>query len=526
MSLKSSLWRYLGLLAVAALAVGVFAGPASAKKLSAKQRAHIRAHLRKQIHKNPGVIRRKSFVKRASLVNFTLPVTIKLRGANTNSNPNRATVDLGASLGQREIDLGGSLAAEIQFHDSYDGGALGNVDLALRPSSTKQLTSTSLPLLWNTDVSNGQDGGANPLKNWDAGLATNNALAGGCNDWLSTNSNMPWDPNNLSAADPLAGSPGVPVFATTGAFANEFVPVNPGADAIDNLVASRVPGLNNLGGNPNPFPYSASSAPITAAPSVQDAVLRTAPLTLGIANEGTEVDQSTGSGPNGSQNIVIGKSGGQANLFGNIPGKSYGIDVTVSLATQIQSILRAVDVDSQHVVQTLSWPAALFNCKQAYTGSVQNYIPGVRLKGSLKISPAIMPGTGDLRIAKASLSSLSEPVPTHIALAACLSPYSVLDQAQNNSDSTPQTVPSTPGVIASSALPTNTSASRTDLSDAGTCDSSQTQLIRDANFAGLDNASSANGYSSFATSSDGSKVSVAGDITVNDIEADVIIGDR
>src|SRR5881397_2152085 len=75
-SLRSSLWRYLGLLAVAALAVGVFAGPASAKKMSAKQRVAVRAQLRKQIKKNPAVINRKSFVKRASLVNFKLPVTL------------------------------------------------------------------------------------------------------------------------------------------------------------------------------------------------------------------------------------------------------------------------------------------------------------------------------------------------------------------------------------------------------------------------------------------------------------------
>src|SRR6476469_1363291 len=75
-SLRSSLWRYLGLLAVAALAVGVLAGPASAKKMSAKQRAAVRAQLRKEVKKNPGVINRKSFIKRASLVNFVLPVTI------------------------------------------------------------------------------------------------------------------------------------------------------------------------------------------------------------------------------------------------------------------------------------------------------------------------------------------------------------------------------------------------------------------------------------------------------------------
>src|SRR4051812_13743074 len=147
-SLRSSLWRYLGLLVVAALAVGVFAGPASAKKLNKKQKAAVRKQLRKQIKKNPKVIRNKRFVKRAALVNFKLPITIALRGSTSASNPNAATVDLGASLGQREVNLGGKLAGEITFRDSYDGGALGNVDLDILPSSTKSLTSTSIPLLW------------------------------------------------------------------------------------------------------------------------------------------------------------------------------------------------------------------------------------------------------------------------------------------------------------------------------------------------------------------------------------------
>ncbi len=56
------------------------------------------------------------------------------------------------------------------------------------------------------------------------------------------------------------------------------------------------------------------------------------------------------SGVEGTQNIVLGQSGGQANLFGNIPGKSYGIDVTVNLSTKINSILREVDGDPQALV--------------------------------------------------------------------------------------------------------------------------------------------------------------------------------
>ena len=113
MRLKVS--HFLALVVVAALSVGLLAGPASAKtqRLSAKQKAAIRHQLKRAVKKNPRVVMRKSFLKRASLVNFTLPVTIKLRGAgptSTTTNPNYATIDLGPSLGTREIDLGGSLA--------------------------------------------------------------------------------------------------------------------------------------------------------------------------------------------------------------------------------------------------------------------------------------------------------------------------------------------------------------------------------------------------------------------------------
>src|SRR6188472_3694754 len=155
LSPRRNVSHFLALVVITALSIGLAAGPASARthRLSAKQKAHIRAQLRKQVKKNPKVIRSRSFLKKASLVNFKLPVTIRLRDSSSAANPNNANIDLGASLGQREIDLGGKLAAEIVFHDSFDGGALGNVDINILPSATKSLTSTSVPLLWNSDVS-------------------------------------------------------------------------------------------------------------------------------------------------------------------------------------------------------------------------------------------------------------------------------------------------------------------------------------------------------------------------------------
>ena len=88
------------------------------------QKAKIAKQLRKQIKKNPRAIRSKSFLRKAALVNFKLPVTIRLRGecpagsggaglcpsdtvgtrSNTGLNERgtaSANVDLGPSLGQR-----------------------------------------------------------------------------------------------------------------------------------------------------------------------------------------------------------------------------------------------------------------------------------------------------------------------------------------------------------------------------------------------------------------------------------------
>ena len=82
-------------------------------------------------------------------------------------------------------------------------------------------------------------------------------------------------------------------------------------------------------------------------------MLRTNALRLGIAPGGVSVNMSTGTAATpgglttaqGSQDVTLGYSGGQANLFGNIPGKNVGIDVTVNLATKINAIARIIDQD-------------------------------------------------------------------------------------------------------------------------------------------------------------------------------------
>jgi hypothetical protein len=157
--------------------------------MSKAKKAQIRAELRKKVHKNPGIVKRKSFLKRAALVNFKLPVTIRLRNPCTTengqnglgavppaNNPNTdplqqtlsqncvnqgtalnqrtiptANVNLGPSLGTRSVAIGGALAAVVEFQDTYDGGALGNVNIKILPGN-KTLTTSSVPLLWNNDI--------------------------------------------------------------------------------------------------------------------------------------------------------------------------------------------------------------------------------------------------------------------------------------------------------------------------------------------------------------------------------------
>ncbi len=79
MSLRRHVLQVVALVTAVALVFGAFAGSATAKKLSKSQKAHIRASLRKQVKKNPGAVKRRSFLRKAALVNFKLPVTIRLR---------------------------------------------------------------------------------------------------------------------------------------------------------------------------------------------------------------------------------------------------------------------------------------------------------------------------------------------------------------------------------------------------------------------------------------------------------------
>ena len=208
---------------------------------------------------------------------------------------------------------------------------------------------------------------------------------------------------------------------------------------------------------------------------------------------------------------MLGRSGGQANLFGNIPGKNTAIDVTVSLEGKINTILRAVDTDNSGLITGGEFPPSAFECRQAFTGGVQNYIPGIRLNGDLQISPAITKD-GKLRIAKAQLFSEEK---AHLAVAACLYPHSLYAAEFNSSDTTTPSVPN---------LPINELARHPTPASTVNCKDTPTEVVRTAGL-GAQNLTTltAGPGGGYTTNADGSRVSVAALINTV-VAADILIG--
>ena len=495
--------RVLGLMLVLALTASAFVANADAKSLSKAQKKAISKQLMRAVKKNPGVISKRWFLKKASVVSFTLPTTVRLLPASNQSGghvsndnarlQNNANLDLGPSLGARSIGLGGAIHANINFNDAFDGGNLGDVKLSI-PSDSARLSSTGVPLLANSNTSDpghpapeaelqttvfGTAGAGAPISvtagtnittftyapaTLEADLTTavaglnesctgappcpNNvyvAVANGPNALLGLPAGtqaavVTWTGTKAGVNQPLAAVTGlavaVPTAATNdgndpapdaegntgcGGFKGNNDPLGRDIDHLDKLTTSRDPGSSdNLGPGPS---YGGSTV-------AQDTVLRTGALSLGIATPGTTVsipgdNSGTGTGIN---TVTLGANGGRANLFGNPVnglGSGNSVDVTVNLTTNINSIARQVDGQWPQPAGggTANEPngniSANFFCRQAWTGSVTNYLTGIDLVGSLKISPAIT-ADGKVRIAKVNLRSKA---PTKQALAACLSPY-------------------------------------------------------------------------------------------------------
>ncbi len=621
MSAASRRWRYV---LVGAVVAGLAVAPAqsfAANSVSPKAKKAIRAQLRKAVKKSPGVVRQRSFLRKAALVNFNLPVTIRLRNPCTNENGANpgptvggnpvgvaltnqncltqgtalnqrtipsATVNLGPSLGTRQIAVGGELPAVVQFNDTYDGGALGNVSIKILPSTKRFLSTSSVPLLWNDDI-------ADPAKRNDANfLKATSTFTGlsesgidqGCGDFATTTTAtggiVPAGYNSLFHGltpnfNPSfatgAGIPGFPIYdpavGTIGGVPIGYVPDFPGVDAIDKIQTGGVVGDNDwIGTNPNPFPLGSAptnsgnqSAPLPFNYNAANTVLRTNALHLKIAPGGVSVNMSTGTAvtsgalptAQGSQDVTLGYSGGQANLFGNIPGKNVGIDVTVNLATKINSIVRIMDQDvfkQPALIEGEPYAAGIFNCRQIVSGAVQNYIPGVRLTGSLRIAPAITKD-GKVRIAKATVTS-DVNNPDRVALSACLFPAKPYNRfTPGNTDTSSSTIPSIAAVLGggaffgagpviaadgNGALPVSSAERYPNLAEGNApstvpCGSDAvpdlSDIIRTSGLTGT--------VSGLPTPTDpaysgvtykGDQASVAGDITVNPLDVDVLLGDQ
>ncbi len=181
---------------------------------------------------------------------------------------------------------------------------------------------------------------------------------------------------------------------------------------------------------------------------------------------------------------------------------------------------------------------------------MQNYIPGVRLTGALRIAPAITKD-GKVRIAKASVSS-HDGEATRVALSACLMPYRAYHGDPRRAHPTTvgaggpasrRAIPTLAQATARHAvarddrplslLPYNSdqmpfATTRAPTPSTIPCNSTPTGLVRDASLYGSVepqvDASAANGYT--VTGIDGSQASVAGDIQVDDLRVDVLIGDQ
>jgi hypothetical protein len=521
----------LSLLLVVALLVSAVAADTASAKYTRAQRHAIAKKLYRAVKKNPRVITKRWFLKKASQVNYTLPATVRLIPCKGQGSPcqkadnndlthlnNNATLDLGPSLGSRTIGLGGSLNANINFNDAFESGHLGDVKLSLAPGGN--VTTTAVPLLTNTNTSNpataaptneieyailafpysgtfeiSNNGGTNTATASAAGLGSvggDVAFAGALQTSLQSYPSpvsggtlsingvyvyaSPY--TNASIGCTTLGGPGsctaismtfggkdsngtdlnavnVPNFSPSAGYtaATTLVPpptpfvVNgttgsldadgqggcgnfPGngtsfdIDYLNQVTNSRNAGNNN---NEGPGPFS-----LDPSATASDVVLRTSALNVSVDNPGTYQvpadSTNNGFGGTGVDSLTVGASGGRANLFGfpvNGLGSGNTVDVTVNLATNINTIARQVDGQ---------WPepagggnaneingniSAYFNCRQAWTGTTPAHLSGVHLTGNLRISPALT-ADGKVRIAKVSLAS---PYSTKESLAACLMPY-------------------------------------------------------------------------------------------------------
>ena len=122
-------------------------------------------------------------------------------------------MNLGPSLGTRAVAIGGALAAVVEFSDTYDGGALGNVNIKILPGN-KTLTTSSVPLLWNDGHHRPDDALGRELRSSRSHVPVAHSrrcrrfadatYKQGCGDWTD---HRRWRPGLRCAAAPPFGAP-------------------------------------------------------------------------------------------------------------------------------------------------------------------------------------------------------------------------------------------------------------------------------------------------------------------------------
>jgi hypothetical protein len=389
--------KLLGLLVAACLVFGATAGNATAKRYTAKQKRAISHKLLKQLKKNPKLIRSKSFVRKASAVNFQLPVTIRLNpdvvypnvlcgalgmtagcagpvtfqrlGGLTNSD-DTALLDLGQSLGGvKQLKLGGQIEAYVDFKSPLDGGNLGDVDIVFKDSTANPgLEANPVSVLTNPDVT------------------TQTVANGGCSD---------------RATSPYFGG-------------------------IFSVLAIGIP------------PTEIGKAPLHYS-GTTDADL---PANMPFMNTGSDFERQntvlsargpvTAANPNGNIQIGINgaKSGGFANILGAGPSQ-----VKLTLDFNLWTVIRGVDAEKGNGLGIFAGTGPFgdptnrildpydTNCRQAWSGYIRNVLHAVTGgdKNALRIAPAF---TLDRRLRIAKIQFGSSGVTTHNTVRACLQPFS------------------------------------------------------------------------------------------------------
>jgi hypothetical protein len=185
------------------------------------------------------------------------------------------------------------------------------------------------------------------------------------------------------------------------------------------------------------------------------------------------------------------------------------------------------------------------------TGAVQNYIPGVRLTGNLRIAPAVMKD-GRIRIAKVTVQS-DPGSPQRIALSACLFPAKPYNAyAPGSSDIAAANAPTPAQVTAGGAalavaggtLPVAGNASLpfldarrypnlaeglapTTVPCGSDAPGELADVIRSSGLTGTVSGLPAPADPAYAgVGYRGDQATVAGDLTVDPIEVDVLLGDE